>query len=100
MSEPSSPAQNPTPADPQSIPIEQALARLENIVHAMEKGDLPLENLIAHYEEGANLVKICQQRLAEAEQKIYVISQSLEGSVQAKEASPQQFLENRPSQRR
>ncbi|MEI9961584.1 MAG: exodeoxyribonuclease VII small subunit [Limisphaerales bacterium] len=42
----------------------------ETIVEAMESGDLPLESLIARYEEGMKLSQICQTKLAEAELKI------------------------------
>ena len=49
-------------------PFEEALKKLEGIVEAMEADDLPLETLLAKYEEGARLVKICQEKLAEAEE--------------------------------
>jgi exodeoxyribonuclease VII small subunit len=51
-------------------PFEEALEKLEGIVEAMEADDLPLETLLAKYEEGVKLVKICQEKLAEAELKI------------------------------
>src|SRR5262249_27317240 len=40
--------------------FEGAMDRLEKIVEQMESGKLPLEDLIVRYEEGMNLVKICQ----------------------------------------
>jgi exodeoxyribonuclease VII small subunit len=49
------------------LPFEEALKKLEGLVEAMESGDLPLETLLARYEEGTRLVKICQEKLAEAE---------------------------------
>jgi exodeoxyribonuclease VII small subunit len=51
-------------------PFEEALKNLEGVVEAMEADDLPLETLLAKYEEGAKLVKICQEKLAEAEMKL------------------------------
>src|SRR5437016_5120556 len=54
--------------------FEGAIDRLEKIVEQMESGKLPLEDLIVRYEEGMNLVKICQERLANAEQKIEIIA--------------------------
>ena len=51
-------------------PFEDALKKLEGVVEAMESDDLPLETLLAKYEEGSRLVKICQEKLAEAELKI------------------------------
>ena len=53
-----------------SLPFEEALKKLEGIVEAMELDDLPLETLLARFEEGARLLKICQEKLAEAEVKI------------------------------
>ncbi len=52
------------------LPFEEALGRLETIVEAMEAGDLPLESLLAKYEEGMKLAGVCQEKLAEAEVKI------------------------------
>ena len=59
--------------------FEQAMKRLEQIVEQMESGDLPLEDLIVRYEEGMKLVKICQERLASAEQRIEIITRNSAG---------------------
>jgi exodeoxyribonuclease VII small subunit len=59
--------------------FEKAMDRLESIVEQMESGKLPLEDLIIRYEEGMNLVKICQERLASAEQKIEIIARNSAG---------------------
>ena len=56
--------------------FETAMDRLEKIVEQMESGQLPLEDLIVRYEEGMNLVKVCQERLASAEQKIEIIARN------------------------
>jgi len=53
-----------------SIPFEDALKKLESLVEAMEADDLPLEALLAKYEEGMKLARVCQEKLAEAELKI------------------------------
>ena len=42
------------------LPFETALQKLEEIVEAMESGDLPLETLLVRYEEGMKLAKACQ----------------------------------------
>ena len=62
--------------------------RLESIVEQMESGKLPLEELIVRYEEGMNLVKICQERLTSAEQKIDVIARNSAGKPFVKEFEP------------
>ena len=71
-----SPAKNP--------PFEEALQKLEGIVEAMESDDLPLETLLGKYEEGAKLVKVCQEKLAEAELKIQQLEKSAAGELKLK----------------
>ncbi len=58
---------------PNEQTFETAIGRLERLVEEMEASDLPLERLIVNYEEGIQLVKTCQQKLAEAEKKIEII---------------------------
>lgn len=74
----SSPAKNP--------PFEEALQLLEAVVEAMEADDLPLETLLARYEEGTKLVKICQQKLTEAELKIQQLEKTAAGELKLKPA--------------
>lgn len=57
-------------------PFEEALKKLEGIVEAMESDDLPLETLLAKYEEGTKLVRVCQEKLSEAEIKIQQLEKS------------------------
>src|SRR6476620_10810083 len=64
--------------------FEGAMDRLEKIVEQMESGKLPLEDLIVRYEEGMNLVKVCQERLVSAEQKIEIIARNNAGKVTVK----------------
>ena len=65
-------------------PFEEALQKLETIVEAMESDDLPLETLLAKYEEGAKMVKVCQEKLAEAELKIQQLEKSAAGELKLK----------------
>lgn len=55
--------------------FETALLRLEQIVVALEKGDLSLEDSLRLYEEGIARARLCQTRLEEAESKIETLSQ-------------------------
>ncbi len=66
------------------VPFEEALKKLEGVVEAMEADNLPLENLLAKYEEGARLVKICQEKLAEAEVKIQQLEKNAAGELTLK----------------
>ena len=71
-----------------NLPFEEALKKLEGIVGAMESDDLPLEMLLSKYEEGTKLVKICQEKLAEAELKIQQLEKSAAGEMKLKPLSP------------
>ena len=65
--------------------FEKAMNRLEAIVEQMETGKLPLEDLIVRYEEGMNLIKVCQERLTTAEQKIEIIARNNAGKAVVKD---------------
>ena len=49
------------------VSFEAALGQLEAIVESMESGEVPLAELLAKFEEGSKLLKICEARLKEAE---------------------------------
>ncbi len=66
------------------ITFETALARLEKIVHELECGEAPLDKSLSLYEEGVGLVKLCGERLDEAEQKIFILSKNEDGSYERK----------------
>jgi exodeoxyribonuclease VII small subunit len=71
-------------ADAKDLPFEEALKRLESIVETMESGDLPLDGLLARFEEGVQLVKTCQARLEEAELKISTLEKNASGELSLK----------------
>src|SRR6478609_3610991 len=68
--------------------FESAMDRLEEIVEQMESGKMMLEELIGRYEEGMKLVKICQERLASAEQRIEIITRNHSGKPVVKNFEP------------
>ena len=53
-----------------TLTFEDALERLESILESMESGNTPLADLVAKFEEGSTLLKVCQEKLKEAELKI------------------------------
>ena len=77
----------PKPSDAKPN-FESAMDRLESIVEQMESGKLPLEELIVRYEEGMKLVKVCQERLASAEQRIEIITRNNAGKPVVKDFEP------------
>jgi exodeoxyribonuclease VII small subunit len=72
------------PAKAVSLPFEEALKKLEAIVAAMESEELPLETLLAKYEEGTRLARTCQEKLAEAELKIQQLEKTAAGEMKLK----------------
>jgi exodeoxyribonuclease VII small subunit len=59
------------PASPSDAPpYEEAFARLESLIESLETGDVPLAELVAKFEEGHKLLKICQQHLHAAELRV------------------------------
>jgi exodeoxyribonuclease VII small subunit len=72
------------PAKAASLAFEDALKKLETIVTAMEGEDLPLETLLAKFEEGTRLAKACQEKLVEAELKIQQLEQTAAGEIKLK----------------
>lgn len=64
--------------------FESALTQLETIVEAMESGDVPLAELLAKFEEGNKLLKVCESRLKDAELKIELLKKQKEGVTFAK----------------
>ena len=64
------------------ISFEQSMARLEEITRLLEKGDVPLEQSLAYFEEGTSLVKTCRQLLDSAEQKVKILTRTQDGSLE------------------
>ena len=61
------------------LTFEAALAKLESIVESMESGDVPLAELLAKFEEGNKLLKLCESRLKDAEIKIEQLKKQRDG---------------------
>jgi exodeoxyribonuclease VII small subunit len=58
---------------PQQPTFEAALKELETIVENMEGGEMPLEQSLAAYKRGAELLKFCQAALRDAQQQVKVL---------------------------
>lgn len=63
----------------QPLSFEDALDQLEAIVETMESGDVPLADLLAKFEEGNKLLKVCETRLKDAEMKIELLKKQKDG---------------------
>ena len=67
----------------QKLSYEQALARLEQIIRAMESDKIPLEDSLRMYEEGVSIVRRLSAELDEAERKIKILQQNAQGEIVA-----------------
>ncbi len=63
------------------VSFEDAVKKLESIVEEMESDELPLDKLLVRYEEGAKLVKACEEKLQSAETRITQLEETLEGEL-------------------
>jgi exodeoxyribonuclease VII small subunit len=66
--------------------FSDALAELESIVSALEGGQLELEESLARYERGVALLRACQARLSEAEQRVTMLMGEIESDDAPEEA--------------
>ena len=62
----------PVPEE-KKLSFEKALEELEALVARMEEGRLPLEESLAAYQRGAELIKFCESRLTDAQARIAVL---------------------------
>jgi exodeoxyribonuclease VII small subunit len=77
-------AKSAAPPAGEPMPFEEALKKLEKVVDDMESGELPLESMLARFEEGTRLVKVCQTKLEEAELKVQKLEKNASGEVTLK----------------
>lgn len=60
--------------------FEESMQRLEQIVRAMEQGDVPLEESLKLFQEGTQLVRSCNQLLEEAQLQVTKIMTAPDGT--------------------
>jgi exodeoxyribonuclease VII small subunit len=61
--------------------FEKAMSELEEIVHALESGDLPLDEALKAFEKGMKLAKFCSDKLEEAEKKVTMLVRGEDGQI-------------------
>lgn len=64
----------------QSKTFEESMTRLEQIVRAMERGDVPLEESLKLFQEGTELVQTCSKLLDNAQLQIKKVLTAADGS--------------------
>jgi exodeoxyribonuclease VII small subunit len=68
---------NPMTENSHNLSFEQQLARLQDIVAQLEDENLPLEQGVALFQEGAALARSCREQIQEAKHKVQIYSQGL-----------------------
>jgi len=63
----------------------------------MDTDELPLEDLIVRYEEGIQLVQVCEAKLKAAEKKIEMITRKAQGPVELAEFAPPDMTAEKPA---
>jgi exodeoxyribonuclease VII small subunit len=66
------------------LKFEECLQRLEQIVSALEAGNLPLEESLKVYEEGIALARHCTRYLEDAERRIEILTKDDTGELTAR----------------
>ncbi len=79
-------------ANDAKLSFEAALGQLEGIVESMESGEVPLAELLAKFEEGTKLLKICEARLKDAELKIDQLKKQKDGSIAFEKFVPERDI--------
>ncbi len=72
-------------AKKETATFEDSMKRLDEIVEQLEEDKLPLDRMIALYEEGVGLARACGEKLEAAEQKVRLIAKKAGGGVALEE---------------
>ena len=72
----------------EDMTFEAALARLESIVRMLESGNAALDESLSVFEEGIALVKMCNEKLEAAEQKIKILTKTEDGTLEEADFKP------------
>ncbi len=65
----------------ESVTFEDAYARLEAAVNALQDGQMPLERALQYYEEGMKLAQYCNELLQKAELRVQLLSVDSQGMI-------------------
>ena len=65
----------------EKMTFEEAFVLLENIVSKMESGDMTLDESLSSFEEAVALVKYCNSELANAEQRVRMLTEAQDGTL-------------------
>ena len=64
-----------------NISFEQAITELEEITEKLDSGDLSLDESIEAFEKAVKLVKLCNEKLDAAEQRVRILTEAGDGTI-------------------
>lgn len=64
-----------------NIKFEEAIEKLDSIVSKLEAGSVALDESLTLFEEGVALIKLCNEKLDSAEQKVRILTEAEDGTV-------------------
>lgn len=65
----------------ESMPFEEALTKLEEIVQQLESSDIKLDDSIELFQKGVELAGLCSNRLVEVEQQVQKVIEDSQGNL-------------------
>ncbi|HZW82693.1 MAG TPA: exodeoxyribonuclease VII small subunit [Candidatus Deferrimicrobium sp.] len=74
------------PGKLEQLSFDDAVKNLEKVVRSLELGEVPLEQALEMFQEGISLVKVCSDKLNEAEKKIQLLIEGPAGEVRLEPA--------------
>lgn len=63
------------------INFEEAMTKLESEVKRLESGNMTLDESIAAFEEAVKLIRICNEKLENAERRVRILTEAADGSI-------------------
>ncbi|GMV93303.1 MAG: hypothetical protein AMXMBFR82_30810 [Candidatus Hydrogenedentota bacterium] len=80
--------------------FEKDLEKLEEIVTALEEGELSLDDAMKRFEEGIKLAKRCEKALSDAEKKIEILTRNADGDLEAQPFEDEGAGEDAPAKKK
>lgn len=80
-------------AEKKKLSLEEAMARLEEVVAQLENDKLPLDKSLKLYEDGVKLASQCANELEAAKRKIQILQQSKDGEIEVVDVPEGTFSE-------
>ena len=80
-------------AEKKKLSLEEAMARLEEVVVQLESEKLPLDKSLKLYEEGVKLASLCANELEAAKRKIQILQQGKDGAIEVVDVPEGTFAE-------